>query len=88
MEKSSLTALAHRQLTLARNASSGPNSQTGYGGQEHAPRHTGPADRRSDRPSGQIGEAAKHAPEIGPVSTPAAPGPLSGDGPDGGSALQ
>lgn len=77
MEKSSLTA-------LARNASSGPRSQTVYGGQEHAPRHTGPADRRSDRPSGEIGEAAEHAPQLGTMSTPGARGPLSGDGPAGG----
>jgi hypothetical protein len=62
MDKSSLTTLAPQQLTHVRNASSGPSSQTVYGGQEHAPHHTGPADRRSDRPSG---EAAEHAPEVG-----------------------
>ena len=37
MEKSSWTALARQQPTLARNASSGPRSQTVHGGQEHAP---------------------------------------------------
>jgi hypothetical protein len=65
MEKSSWTALARQQPTLARNASSDPSSQTVYGAQEHAPRHTGPADRRPDRPRGEIGEAAEHAPEVG-----------------------
>jgi ribosomal subunit interface protein len=84
MDKVSLTTLAGEQLTLARNASSGPSSQTVYNGQEHAPRHTGPADRRPDRPSGEIGEAAEHAPQVGPVSTPGAQGPLSGDRPDEG----
>jgi ribosomal subunit interface protein len=84
MDKTSLTDLTRQQLTLARNASSGPSSQTVYGGQEHAPRHTGPADRRPHRPSGEIGEAAGHAPEVGPVSTPGARVPLSYDGPDGG----
>ncbi len=49
MDKVSLTALAHQQLTLGRTASSGPSSQSVYGGQDHAPRHTGPTDRRPDR---------------------------------------
>jgi hypothetical protein len=61
MEKSSLTALTRQQLILARNVSRGPSSQTVYGGQEHAPRHTGPADRCPDRPSGENGEAADDA---------------------------
>jgi ribosomal subunit interface protein len=81
MDKVSLTTLAGEQWTLARTASSGPSSQTVYGGQDHAPHHTGPTDRRSERPSGEIGEAAEHAPQVGPVSTP---GGLSGDGPDEG----
>ncbi len=72
MEKSSLTALTHQQLTLARNASSGNSSHTVYGGHEHAPRHTGPADRRPDRPSGENGEAADDASKVGRVSTPGA----------------
>jgi ribosomal subunit interface protein len=84
MDKVSLTALARQQLTLARTASSGPSSQTVYGGQDHAPRHTGPTDRRPDRPSGEIGEAAEHAPKVGTVSTPGARVPLSGDEPDEG----
>ena len=33
MEKSSLTVIPRQQLTLARNVSSGPSSQTVYGGQ-------------------------------------------------------
>ncbi len=40
MEKSSLTALARQQLTLAQNASSGRSSQTVYGGHEHVLRQT------------------------------------------------
>lgn len=35
VQKSSLTALAHRQLVLAHNASSGRSAQTVYGGHEH-----------------------------------------------------
>jgi hypothetical protein len=75
MEKSSLTVLAPQQLTLARTASSGPSSQTVYGAQDHTPRHTGPADRRTDRPSGEIGEAAEHALQVGTVSIPGTRGP-------------
>ncbi len=84
MDKVSLTAPAHQQLTLARTASSGPSSQTVYGGQDHAPRHTGPTDRRPDRPSSEIGEAAEHTPKVGAASTPGARVPLSGDEPDKG----
>jgi ribosomal subunit interface protein len=84
MDKVSLTALARQQLTLARTASSGPSSQTVYSGQDHTPRPTGPTDRRPDRPSGEIGEAAEHAPQVGLVSTPGTRGPLSGDEPDEG----
>jgi ribosomal subunit interface protein len=84
MEKSSLTALTRQQLTLARNVSSGRSSQTVYGGHEPAPRHTGPADRCPDRPSGENGEAAEHAPQVGPVSTPGARVPSAVTGPDGG----
>ncbi|MGI8698612.1 MAG: cupin domain-containing protein [Mycobacteriales bacterium] len=40
MEKSSLTALARQQLTLAQKASSGRSSQTVYGGHEHVLRQT------------------------------------------------
>jgi quercetin dioxygenase-like cupin family protein len=40
MEKSSLTALARRQLKLAREASSGRSAQTVYGGHEHVLRQT------------------------------------------------
>jgi quercetin dioxygenase-like cupin family protein len=40
MEKSSLTALARQQLTLAQSASSGRSSQTVYGGHEHVLRQT------------------------------------------------
>ncbi|MEO7126064.1 MAG: LuxR family transcriptional regulator [Nakamurella sp.] len=40
MEKMSLTALARRQLAVARNASSGRDAQTVYGGHEHALRQT------------------------------------------------
>jgi hypothetical protein len=87
MDKVSLTALARQQLTLARNASSGPGSQTVYGGQDHAPRHTG-ADRRPDRPSGEIGEAAEHAPQAGPVSTPGSRVPSAVTGRTAGSSLQ
>ena len=61
MEKSSLTALTHQQLTLARTASSGHSSHTVYGGHEQLPRHTRPSDRRPDRPSGE------NAPEVDPA---------------------
>jgi len=40
MEKSSLTALARRQLTLAREASSGRSAHTVFGGHEHTLRQT------------------------------------------------
>lgn len=40
MEKSSLTALARQQLTIARQASSGRSAQTVYGGPEHMLRQT------------------------------------------------
>ena len=40
MEKSSLTALARRQLELARTAPSGRSAQTVYGGHEHVLRQT------------------------------------------------
>ena len=84
MDKVSLTAPARQQLIRARTASSGPSSQTGYGGQGYAPRHTGPTDRRPDRPSDEIGEAAEHAPKVGAASTPGARVPLSDDEPDEG----
>ena len=40
MEKSSLTALARQQLSLAQTAPSGRSSRTVYGGHEHALRQT------------------------------------------------
>jgi quercetin dioxygenase-like cupin family protein len=40
MEKFSLTATAHRQLELARTASSGRSATTVYGGHEHMLRQT------------------------------------------------
>ncbi len=40
MQKSSLTALARQQLTLAREASSGRSARTVYGGHEHTLRQT------------------------------------------------
>ena len=40
MQTSSLTALARRQLVLARDASSGRSAQTVYGGHEHRLRQT------------------------------------------------
>ncbi|MFI6243198.1 cupin domain-containing protein [Micromonospora sp. NPDC050795] len=40
MQKFSLTALAHQQLTLAHAASSGRSSSTVYGGHEHQLRQT------------------------------------------------
>lgn len=40
MEKSSLTALARQQLSLAQTASSGRSSRTVYGGHEHILRQT------------------------------------------------
>lgn len=40
MQKSSLTALARQQLSLARQASSGRSAQTVYGGHEHVLRQT------------------------------------------------
>ncbi len=40
MEKSSLTAMARQQLTLAQKASSGRSSHTVYGGHEHVLRQT------------------------------------------------
>ena len=40
MEKSSLTALARQQQTLAQNASSGRSSHTVFGGHEHVLRQT------------------------------------------------
>jgi hypothetical protein len=40
MEESSLTALARRQLTLAREASSGRSAHTVFGGHEHTLRQT------------------------------------------------
>ena len=40
MEKSSLTALARRQLTIAKQASSGRSAHTVYGGHEHVLRQT------------------------------------------------
>ncbi len=40
MKKSSLTALAHQQLELARGKSSGRSSSTVYGGHEHQLRQT------------------------------------------------
>jgi quercetin dioxygenase-like cupin family protein len=40
MEKSSLTALARRQLIVAREASSGRSASTVYGGHEHTLRQT------------------------------------------------
>ncbi len=40
MLKSSLTALAHRQLELAKAASSGRSASTVYGGHEHVLRQT------------------------------------------------
>jgi ribosomal subunit interface protein len=83
MDKTSLTILTRQQLTLARNVSSGPSSQTVYGGHEHAPRHTDPADRRPDRPSGEIGKATDDASEVGPVSTPGARMPSAVTEPDG-----
>jgi ribosomal subunit interface protein len=84
MEKSSLTILARHPLILAPNVSSGRSSQTVYGGHEPVPRHTGPADRCPERPSGASGEAAEHAPQVGPVSTPGARVPSAGTEPGGG----
>jgi ribosomal subunit interface protein len=86
MEKSSLTALTHQQPTPARNTSSDHSSHTVYGGHEHVPRHTGPAHRRPDRPSGENGEATEHAPQADPASTPDARVPLRCDGPEGGES--
>lgn len=40
MEKSSLTALARQQLSLAQDASSGRSARTVYGGHEHVLRQT------------------------------------------------
>lgn len=40
MQKSSLTALARQQLSLAQNASSGRSSHTVFGGHEHVLRQT------------------------------------------------
>lgn len=40
MEKSSLTALARQQLSVAQGASSGRSSRTVYGGHEHVLRQT------------------------------------------------
>lgn len=40
MEKSSLTALARQQLTLAKQATSGRSADTVYGGHEHVLRQT------------------------------------------------
>ncbi len=40
MEKSSLTALARQQLSIARQASSGRSAHTVYGGHEHQLRQT------------------------------------------------
>jgi ribosomal subunit interface protein len=84
MEKTSLTILAPQPLALARNVSSGPHSPTVYGGHEHAPRHTGPDDRAPDRPSGEIGEAAKDTSEVRRVSTPGSRVASAVRGPDGG----
>ena len=86
MEKSSSTALTHQQPTLARNASSGHSSHTVYGGHEHVSRHTGPAHRSPNRPSGENGGTAEHAPEVDPVSTPDARVPLNCDGTEGGES--
>ncbi len=49
MQKSSLTALAHRQLVLAHDASSGRSAQTVYGGHEHRLRQTVVALRQGRR---------------------------------------
>jgi hypothetical protein len=84
MQTSSLRALAAQHLTLARNTSSGHRAHTVKGDGEHAPRHTGPEDRRAERPSGGIGEIADDAAEGGPISALGARVLLGSDEPNGG----
>jgi ribosomal subunit interface protein len=81
MQKSSSTALACRQLTPTRNASSGHSCHNMDGGHEHAPR---PGDRRPHRRSDEIGEAVDDAPQVGPARSPGRRVPLSCDRGTGG----